>query len=147
MNISREIKSYRIINNLSQEELAQRLNVTTEDIKGLESGEVMPSDEELKVISKVFDKSVNSLLGSPKQLQCQCCGMLLDDFTISREPDGTFNEDYCKWCYTDGQFKYEDMETLIDFFAEHMSSKDFPPEKIREHMRVTLPTLKYWKNR
>ena len=31
------------------------------------------------------------------QLICQCCGMPLDDSTISKEPDGTFNEEYCKW--------------------------------------------------
>ena len=35
---------------------------------------------------------------------CHCCGMELDDATTSREVDGDFNEDYCKWCYPEGEF-------------------------------------------
>ena len=27
------------------------------------------------------------------------------DATTSKEPDGTFNEDYCKWCYDGGEFR------------------------------------------
>ena len=30
--------------------------------------------------------------------------MTLDDSTTSKEIDGVFNEDYCKWCYNDGEF-------------------------------------------
>ncbi len=35
---------------------------------------------------------------------CHCCGMSLDDSTTSKETDGLFNEEYCKWCYHDGEF-------------------------------------------
>ena len=42
--------------------------------------------------------SFNALLGSPRQLICQCCGIPLDDTVTSKEPDGSFNEEYCKWC-------------------------------------------------
>ena len=49
---------------------------------------------------------MNTLLGSPRHLICQCCGMPLDDSSISKEPDGTFNEEYCKWCYAEGKFTY-----------------------------------------
>ncbi|MFR7758027.1 MAG: zinc ribbon domain-containing protein [Christensenellales bacterium] len=77
--------------------------------------------------------TINTLLGSPHKLVCQCCGMPLEDETTSREPDGEFNEDFCKWCYTDGKYTYTDMDTLIDFCAEHMSNESFPPEQVRAY--------------
>lgn len=66
--------------------------------------ETIPNTETLKLLSKFFDVSINTLLGSPRQLICRCCGMPLDDSSISKEPDGKFNEEYCKRCYTDGKF-------------------------------------------
>ena len=30
--------------------------------------------------------------------------MPLEDCTTSRETDGNFNEEYCKWCYADGKY-------------------------------------------
>lgn len=65
------------------------------------------------------------LLGAPQKLICQCCGMPLDDTTMSKEPSGDFNEEYCKWCYTDGEFTYTSKEQLIEFCVEHMANKDF----------------------
>ena len=55
-------------------------------------------------MSKLFDVSINTLLGAPRKMICHCCGMELDDATTSREIDGGFNEDYCKWCYHEGEF-------------------------------------------
>lgn len=147
MSLKREIKSYRILNDISQEEMAQQLNVPTEDLISWEKGEKMPSDDELKILSKKFNVSVNTLLGSPKQLICQCCGMPLDDAAISKEPDGTFNEEYCQWCYNDGKFTYDDIETLIDFCVNQFASEQFPADQIRESMEERLPKLNYWKNR
>ena len=43
--------------------------------------------------------------------------MPLEDATTSREPDGAFNEEYCKWCYTDGTFKYTSKEQLVDVLS------------------------------
>ncbi len=147
MSLKREIKSYRILNDISQEEMAQQLNVSTDDLISWEKGEKMPSDDELKMLSKEFNVSVNTLLGSPKQLICQCCGMPLDDAAISKEPDGTFNEEYCQWCYNDGKFTYDDMETLIDFCVNQFASEQFPADQIRASMEERLPKLNYWKNR
>lgn len=74
----------------------------------------------LKHLSKLFDVSINTLLGSPGKLICQCCGMPLEDCNISKETDGFLNEEYCKWCYADGKYTYESMNDLIDFCAEHI---------------------------
>jgi len=76
---------------------------------------------------------------------CQCCGMPLDETTFSREPDGTVNEEYCKWCYTDGKFTYDSKEQLIEFCVTHMATPEWPAEQIRAHMEALVPQLKHWK--
>lgn len=130
---------------LSQDALAEKVGVTRQAVSRWESGETTPNTETLKLLSKLFNVSINTLLGSPKPLICQCCGMPLEDANISKETDGTFNEEYCKWCYTDGTFTYGNMEDLINFCAEHMASENWTSEQIRTHMRTLLPKLNYWK--
>ena len=71
--------------------------------------------------------------------------MPLDDTVISKEPDGTFNESYCKWCYADGTFTYSSKEQLIDFCAAHLASENWPAQQVRAHMEAVLPTLEHWK--
>ena len=130
---------------LSQDELAEKLFVTRQAVSRWENGETTPNTETLKRLSALFDVSINTLLGAPRQLVCQCCGMPLDDSTISREPDGARNEEYCKWCYTGGTFTYSSMEQLIDFCVEHMASDAWPKEQVRAHMEAVVPGLKHWK--
>ena len=131
---------------LTQEELAEKVYVTRQAVSRWENGDTVPNTETLKVLSKFYGVSINTLLGSPRQLVCQCCGMPLDDSTISKETDGEFNEDYCKWCYTNGEFKYKSVEQLIDFCTEHMASDSWPAEQVRAHMEAVVPNLKHWKN-
>ena len=83
---------------LSQEELAEKIFVTRQAVSRWENGETIPNTETLKLLSKEFDVSINTLLGSPQNLICQCCGMPLEDTNISKEPDGFFNEEYCRKC-------------------------------------------------
>ena len=64
---------------LSQEELAQSLYVTRQAVSRWENGETVPNVDTLKLMSKFFDVSINTLLGSPRRLICQCCGMPLED--------------------------------------------------------------------
>ena len=139
------ILELRTKNGLSQEQLAEKVFVTRQAVSRWETGETVPNTDTLKLLSKLFDVSINTLLGSPRQLICQCCGMPLDDSTVSRESDGTFNEDYCKWCYTDGKFVYASIEELTDFLAEHMSDEKFPPEQARAYFEEKLPKLAHWK--
>ena len=124
---------------LSQDELAEKVYVTRQAVSRWENGETIPNTETLKLLSGFFDVSINTLLGSPRQLICQCCGMPLDDSTISKEPDGTFNEEYCKWCYTDGKFTYDNIDDLIAFCVEHMSNENWSAEQVRGYMADMLP--------
>lgn len=105
----------------------------------------MPNTETLKLLSKEFDVSINTLLGTPRQLVCQCCGMPLGDAIISHNKDGSPNEDYCKWCYADGAYTYSSMDDLIDACVRHMTNEHFTEEQARAYMRDLLPTLDYWK--
>ena len=130
----------------SQEELAEKVFVTRQAVSRWENGETTPNTETLKLLSKLFNVSINTLLGSPRQLICQCCGMPLEDISISKEQDGFFNEEYCKWCYADGEYMYHDMDDLIEVCVSHMASEQFPPEQARTYMRELLPKLNYWKN-
>lgn len=128
----------------SQDELAEKLYVTRQAVSRWETGETIPNIETLKLLSKLFDVSINTLLGSPRKLICQCCGMTLDDSSTSKETDGTFNEEYCKWCYHDGEFVYTSLEELTDFLVEHLSNEKWPPEKARVFFEAQLPKLNYW---
>ena len=89
---------------LSHDELAEKVFVTRQAVSRWKNGITTPNTETLKLLSKLFDVSINTLLGSPRQMICQCCGMPLEDSNISKEKDGFFNEDYCKWCYADREY-------------------------------------------
>lgn len=138
------IMALRAKNGLTQEELAQKVFVTRQAVSRWEAGETVPNTETLKLLSRLFQVSINTLLGSPQQLICQCCGMPLDDASISREPDGAFNEEYCKWCYADGKFVYTDLDQLTNFLADHMATEQWPAEQVRAYLEGQLPKLRHW---
>ena len=129
----------------SQDELAEQVFVTRHAVSRWETGETVPGTETLKLLSKLFNVSINTLLGAPRKLVCQCCGMPLEDAFLSKEPDGSFNEEYCRWCYADGKFVYTDLEQLTDFLAEHMSNENWSAEQARAYFAENLPKLAYWK--
>lgn len=130
---------------LSQDELAEKVFVTRQAVSRWENGETVPNVETLKLLSRVFDVSINTLLGSPRKLVCQCCGMPLEDAIIGRDRDGALNEDYCQWCYADGTYTYHDMDDLIDVCVGHMAGDGFSEEQARTYLKQTLPQLDYWK--
>lgn len=131
---------------MSQDELAEKIMVTRQAVSRWENGETVPNTETLKLLSKEFDVSINTLLGEPRKLICQCCGMPLeDDAILSHNSDGTFNEDYCKWCYADGTYTYSDMDELIDVCAKHMVNENCSEAQARSYMKELLPKLDYWK--
>ena len=113
MNTKDVIRELRTRNGFSQDELAEKVFVTRQAVSRWENGDSVPNTETLKLLSRLFNVSINTLLGEPRRLICQCCGMPLDDSVIGREKDGTMNEDYCKWCYADGNYTYSDMDDLI----------------------------------
>lgn len=132
-------------NGLTQNEMAEKLLVTRQAVSRWETGETVPNTDTLKIISKTFGVSINTLLGQPRNTVCQVCGMPLGDEVLSREGDGTVNDAYCKWCYVDGAHQYGSMEELIETVVPHMSWGT--PDERRVFLQKQLPELAYWKNR
>ena len=133
---------------LTQEEMAERLSVTRQAVSRWETGETVPNTDTLRLLSREFNFSINTLLGSPRALFCQCCGMpLQEDAVISREPDGTLNEEYCTWCYKDGAFVYDRVDDVIDACAPHMAAMNpaVSEAEVRQALSKSLPTLNHWK--
>ena len=141
------LRSLREKKGLTQDQLAERVMVTRQAVSRWENGETQPGTDTLKLLSGEFDVSINTLLGSPRQLVCQCCGMPLnEDSMISKEADGSFNEDYCKWCYNDGRFAYDSKDSLLDFLISHMPNpENLPDDQRRMQYDGYLSQLKQWK--
>ena len=147
MEMKDVLKNLREKHHLTQEQMAQRVMVTRQAVSRWETGETQPGIDTLKLLSREFGLSINTLLGSPRQLVCQCCGMpLQEDDVISREPDGSYNEEYCKWCYSEGKFVYQSREALLDFLVGHMPNPDGQTdEERRAQFDAYLVQLKHWK--
>jgi len=140
-NVLLDIRKKR---NLSQDEMAEKLLVTRQAVSRWENGETIPNTETLKIISKIFGISINTLLGQPRNTTCQVCGSPLDnDNNLSHELDGTVNDQYCKWCYIDGVHKYTDMEQVIADVVPRWNWGT--PEQMSKWLRNKLMTLEYWK--
>ena len=116
---------------LSQEELAEKVYVTRQAVSRWETGETIPNTETLKLLSKLFNVSINTLLGSPRELVCGCCGMPLEDPLISKEPDGLFNEEYCKWCYSDGEYTLDVWKQYVEIGGKE-KFEEFKAQLINE---------------
>ena len=130
---------------MSQDELADKIMVTRQAVSRWEHGDTIPNTDTLKLLSKEFDVSINTLLGEPRKLICQCCGMPIDDDSIlGRDKDGTLNEEYCKWCYADGTYTYNNMDELIDVCVKNMVNENFTEEQARSYLKEMLPKLDYW---
>ena len=145
MSTQEIIYELRTKKGLSQDELAEKVFVTRQAVSRWENGDTVPNTETLKLLSRLFDVSINTLLGSPQQLICQCCGMPMEDGIIGRDKDGSLNEKYCKWCYADGTYTYSSMDDLIDVCIPHMARQGFTEEQARAYMQEMLPKLDYWK--
>ena len=147
MEVKEILKMLREKNNLTQEEMARKVNVTRQAVSRWETGETQPNPDMLKVLSRQFDVSINTLLGAPRTLFCQCCGMpLSEDSMISREPGGDFNESYCTWCYTDGDFVYRSKDALLDFLLSHSPNPgNLSDGERREQYDAYLSELDHWK--
>lgn len=145
MDTKQVLFELRTKHGLSQDELAEKVFVTRQAVSRWETGDTVPSTETLKLLSKLYNVSINTLLGSPQKLICQCCGMPLEDEMIGRDADGALNEAYCKWCYADGTYTYSDMDELINVCIPHMAQQGFTEEQARAYMKEILPTLDYWK--
>ena len=78
---------------------------------------------------------------------CQCCGMPMEGANYGKEKDGTLSEDYCEFCYADGEFTTqctmdEMIEQCVPFCVE--ADPTITEEQARASMKAYFPTLKRW---
>ena len=52
---------------MSQDELADKIMVTRQAVSRWENGDTVPNTDTLKLLSKEFDVSINTLLGEPRK--------------------------------------------------------------------------------
>jgi len=85
------------------------------------------------------------------ELFCQSCGMPLESGEVTgTNGDGSKNQDYCSYCYKDGDFTENvTMEKMIDRSLEHMKElfKDDPSfneQEALDNMKSFFPKLKRW---
>ncbi len=64
--LSDNIRKYRKLSNMSQDELAEKLNVTRQSISLWENGQTQPSLENIVALAKLFEVSTDELLVSDK---------------------------------------------------------------------------------
>ncbi|AYW45119.1 helix-turn-helix domain-containing protein [Tetragenococcus koreensis] len=148
MRMNETLKKLRIAHNLTQEGMAKKLVITRQAVSRWENGETEPNVETLKLISKTFNISINTLLDSPRALICQVCGMPLEeDEYISKDKDGHFNEEFCKWCFVKGTHQYneDNFEELIDECVKNMLQINpaYQERQVRMMLEENLPKLKY----
>lgn len=79
---------------------------------------------------------------------CQSCGMPLEIEAVKgTEKNGLKNDEYCKYCYTDGSFKnpkmtLQDMENNVITIMKKLDLK----EDVIQNTLPILLTLKRWKS-
>ena len=95
MKLNEKIKEYRKIFNLSQEQLAEKLNVSRQVITKWENDEGLPEIGNLKSISKLMGISIDYLLDESKRLEypmkrrCHRCNVeVIENFDIKVEGAG-----------------------------------------------------------
>ncbi len=82
-----------------------------------------------------------------KEQICQSCGMpIASDDQLGTEKDGSISEDYCKYCYKDGEFIDKvPMEEYIEMCSQYGEQADMTNFEMKTHCEKLFPTLKRWK--
>ena len=80
---------------------------------------------------------------------CQSCAMPMAGEMYGTNTDKSTNEEYCKYCYENGEFTTNiSMNEMIEFCVPHMASANVETSEddARKMMQEFFPTLKRWKN-
>ena len=80
---------------------------------------------------------------------CQSCGMPMESEEVfGTNADGSINEDYCKYCYTNGEFTDKvSMEEYIKMCSQFGAQAGMTNEEMKEYCEKLFPTLKRWKGK
>ena len=79
---------------------------------------------------------------------CQSCGMpIKSDEQLGTNKDGSINNDYCKYCYKDGDFIDKvTMEKYIEMCSQYGKQAGMTNKEMKDYCTKLFPTLKRWNN-
>ena len=95
---------------ISQEELATKVFVTRQAVSRWENGETIPNVDTLKLLSQLFDVSINTLLGMPVQLSDNTGDKVLQILEEIKIDNNTC-QGYSNWCHAE--------DNTIDFWKNY----------------------------
>ncbi|EHO47575.1 helix-turn-helix domain-containing protein [Lentilactobacillus kisonensis] len=67
--LSQQLKAKRIASSLTQQQLADRLNVSRKTVSGWETGRSLPDIDTLRQIARIYKVSLDQLVSDPQQLE------------------------------------------------------------------------------
>ena len=72
---------------------------------------------------------------------------ITSDEQLGTNKDGSINEDYCKYCYVNGEFIDKvTMEEYIEMCSKYGSQAGMTNDEMKEYCEKLFPTLKRWKD-
>lgn len=77
---------------------------------------------------------------------CQSCAMPMTEDDYGTNADGSRNEDYCHYCFKDGEFTNDiSMEEMIEFcIPKTVEATDMDDVTVRRMYDEIFPQLKRW---
>ena len=78
---------------------------------------------------------------------CQSCGMPLNGTELyGTQADGTKTEEYCLYCYQEGEFRQPELtlSEMIEVCMPHMKDHGLTEPAARRLLSEHLPKLKRW---
>ncbi|WP_294359728.1 zinc ribbon domain-containing protein [uncultured Clostridium sp.] len=80
---------------------------------------------------------------------CQSCAMPMggEKDLLGTNADGSKNEEYCKYCFKDGEFIADiSMDEMIEDCIPHVvnANSNFTEDSARSMMKEVFPKLKRW---
>lgn len=105
MQLGNNIQTLRKKKGLSQEKLAEKINVTRQTISNWELGETAPNPEQLILLSKELDISIDKLVGNDAMPSNSLC----EDRTIKDIYIGLIvlcSVVACVWAFSANRFRY-----------------------------------------
>ncbi len=82
------------------------------------------------------------------QSQCQSCGMpLVDEKLLGTEKEGQVSQEYCTYCYGEGEFKQPNLtiKEMIEICVPHLKEDGMAEDEARKMLASFLPSLKRWR--
>lgn len=78
---------------------------------------------------------------------CQSCGMpITNDELLGTNKDGSLNNDYCKYCFVDGEFVDKvSMNEYIKMCSQYGEQAGMTNDEMKDFCTKLFPTLKRWK--